>query len=129
MVVLVSDQHYGICNISNLRLTFVDSLLELIRAGITGAVIAAVLRKIADAQEGPSNCPGLEAFLEKVKRRSAPLSLRHFVSRCPSRLFIPTALSSGSANVFMMQAANTIELKHLALIWRLYPASFRRVLI
>ena len=30
-----------------------DSLLELIRAGISGAVIAAVLGKIAGAQEGP----------------------------------------------------------------------------
>ena len=29
----------------------------------------------------------------------------------------------------MMQAANTLELHHLALIWWLYPASFRRVLI
>ena len=42
---------YGIFNISNLTLTFVDSLLELIRGGITGAVIAAVLGKIAGAQE------------------------------------------------------------------------------
>ena len=44
---------YGIFNISNLTLTFVDSLLELIRAGITGAVIATVLGKIADAPEAP----------------------------------------------------------------------------
>ena len=27
---------------------------------------------------------------------------------CPSRLFIPTMFSSGSANIFMMQAANTL---------------------
>ncbi len=44
---------YGIFNISNLTLTFVDSLLELIRAGITGAVIATVLGKIAGAPEAP----------------------------------------------------------------------------
>ena len=44
---------YGIFNISNLTLTFVDSLLELIRGGITGAVIATVLGKIADAPEAP----------------------------------------------------------------------------
>ena len=44
---------YGIFNISNLTLTIVDPLLELIRAGIGGAVIAAVLAKIADVpQEG-----------------------------------------------------------------------------
>ncbi len=44
---------YGIFNISNLTLTIVDPLLELIRAGIGGAVIAAVLVKIADVpQEG-----------------------------------------------------------------------------
>jgi hypothetical protein len=44
---------YGIFNVSNLTLTFVDPLLELIRAGITGAVIAAVLGKIAGAPEAP----------------------------------------------------------------------------
>jgi len=44
---------YGIFNISNLTLTFVDSLLELIRGGITGAVIATVLGKIAGAPEAP----------------------------------------------------------------------------
>ncbi len=45
--------HYGIGNVSNLTATIADSLLELIRAGISGAVIAAVLAKIADApQEG-----------------------------------------------------------------------------
>ena len=45
--------HYGIGNVSNLTATLVDSLLELIRAGISGAVIAAVLGKIAGAQEAP----------------------------------------------------------------------------
>jgi hypothetical protein len=45
--------HYGIANISNLTATIADSLLELIRAGISGAVIAAVLAKIADAPEAP----------------------------------------------------------------------------
>ncbi len=44
---------YGIFNISNLTLTFVDSLLELIRGGITGAVIATVLGTITDAPEAP----------------------------------------------------------------------------
>ncbi len=43
--------HYGIANVSNLTATIADSLLELIRAGISGAVIAAVLGKIAGAQE------------------------------------------------------------------------------
>ena len=43
---------YGFTNISNLTATIADSLLELIRAGISGAVIAAVLGKIASAQEG-----------------------------------------------------------------------------
>ncbi len=43
--------HYGIGNVSNLTATLVDPLLELIRAGISGAVIAAVLGKIAGAQE------------------------------------------------------------------------------
>ncbi len=44
---------YGNFNMSNLTLTFVDPLLELIRAGISGAVIAAVFGKIAGAQEEP----------------------------------------------------------------------------
>ncbi len=45
--------HYGIANVSNLTAAIADSLLELIRAGISGAVIAAVLGKIAGAQESP----------------------------------------------------------------------------
>jgi hypothetical protein len=45
--------HYGIASISNLTATIADSLLELIRAGISGAVIAAVLGKLADAPEAP----------------------------------------------------------------------------
>ena len=44
---------YGIFNISNLTLTIADSLLELIRAGITGAVIATVLGKVANAPAAP----------------------------------------------------------------------------
>ncbi len=44
---------YGIENVSNLTATLVDPLLELIRAGISGGVIAAVLGKIADAPEAP----------------------------------------------------------------------------
>ncbi len=43
--------HYGIGNVSNLTATIVDPLLEFILAGISGAVIAAVLGKIAGAQE------------------------------------------------------------------------------
>ncbi len=44
---------YGLGNVWNLTLTFVDPLLELIRPGISGAVVAAVLGKIADAPEAP----------------------------------------------------------------------------
>ncbi len=44
---------YGVWNVSNLTAAIADSLLELIRAGISGAVIAAVLAKIADAPEAP----------------------------------------------------------------------------
>ena len=44
---------YGIFNLSNLTLTIVDPLLELIHAGISGAVIAAVFGKIGGAQEDP----------------------------------------------------------------------------
>jgi len=44
---------YGFQNVSNLTATIADPLLEVIHAGISGAVIAAVLAKIADApQEG-----------------------------------------------------------------------------
>ena len=35
--------HYGITNVSNLTATIVDPLLEIVRTGIGGAVIAAVL--------------------------------------------------------------------------------------
>ena len=45
--------HYGIGNVSNLTATLADPLLELIRAGISGAVVAAVLGKIAGVQEDP----------------------------------------------------------------------------
>ncbi len=44
---------YGIWNVENLTAATVDSLLELVRGGIGGAVIAAVLGKIAGAQEVP----------------------------------------------------------------------------
>ncbi len=44
---------YGVWNVGNLTAAIADSLLELIRAGISGAVIAAVLAKIADAPEAP----------------------------------------------------------------------------
>ena len=44
--------HYGIVNLSNLTSAIADSLLEGIRAGISGAVIALVLGKITDAQGG-----------------------------------------------------------------------------
>ena len=45
--------HYRIGNVSNLTATIADSLLELIRVGIARAVTAAVLGKIAGAQEAP----------------------------------------------------------------------------
>ncbi len=45
--------HYGIGNVSNLTATIADALLELIDAGISGAVIAAVLGKVAGAPEAP----------------------------------------------------------------------------
>ncbi len=44
---------YGIWNVENLTAAIVDSLLELVRGGIGGAVIAAVLAKIAGTQEAP----------------------------------------------------------------------------
>ncbi len=44
---------YGIWNVGNLTAAIVDSLLELVRGGIGGVVIAAVLGKIAGAQEAP----------------------------------------------------------------------------
>ena len=44
---------YAVWNVSNLTAAIADSLLELIRAGISGAVIAAVLARIADAPEAP----------------------------------------------------------------------------
>jgi len=46
---------YAVWNVSNLTAAIADSVLELIRAGISGAVIAAVLGKIADAQEAPQS--------------------------------------------------------------------------
>ena len=39
--------HYGVENVSNLTRTLVDPLLEFVRGGITGAIIAAVLARIA----------------------------------------------------------------------------------
>ncbi len=38
---------YGISNLNNLTLTVVDPLVELVRGGITGAVLAFVLPKLA----------------------------------------------------------------------------------
>ena len=49
------------------------------------------------------------------------------LSSCPSRLFIRARKSRCLANIFMMQAANMFEFYDSALIWRLFPASFRRV--
>ena len=45
--------HYGVQNVNNLTLAIADPLLELVRGGIGGAVIAVVLGKIAGAQEDP----------------------------------------------------------------------------
>ncbi len=47
--------HYGIGNVSNLTATIADSLLELVRAGISGGVIAAVLGMIGGTQESPQS--------------------------------------------------------------------------
>ncbi len=44
---------YGFSNVENITATIVDPLLEIIHAGIAGGVIAAVLGKIAGAQESP----------------------------------------------------------------------------
>jgi hypothetical protein len=38
--------HFGVRNIFNLKATIVDPLLEIVRTGIGGAVIAAVLGKL-----------------------------------------------------------------------------------
>jgi hypothetical protein len=38
---------YGITNVNNLTLTVVDPLVELVRGGITGAVLGALLPKVA----------------------------------------------------------------------------------
>ena len=44
---------YGLQNVNNLTVAIADPLLELVRGGISGAIIAAVLGKIAGAQEDP----------------------------------------------------------------------------
>ncbi len=44
--------YYGFTNISNLTATIVDPLLEIVRTGIGGAVIVAVLGRFANGQEG-----------------------------------------------------------------------------
>lgn len=44
---------YGIFNLTNLKLAIVDSLLELVHAGITGAVMAAVLGRFASGRQEP----------------------------------------------------------------------------
>ncbi len=63
--------HYGIANISNLTATIVDPLLELVHAGISGAVIAAVLSKIGGTQERfrrSTDSPGSAAGEEQQER-------------------------------------------------------------
>lgn len=44
---------YGIFNLSNLTITIVDPLLELVHAGVAGAVIAAVLGALGGRQQVP----------------------------------------------------------------------------
>lgn len=44
---------YGIFNLTNLKLAIVDPLLEIIHAGITGAVITAVLGRLASDRQEP----------------------------------------------------------------------------
>ena len=48
----VDFMDYGIRNVSNLTATIVDPLLEIVRTGIGGAVIAAVLGRLPKRQEG-----------------------------------------------------------------------------
>ena len=43
--------HYGVTNVDNLAATIVDPLLELVRAGIVGAVIAGVLARVGKPQQ------------------------------------------------------------------------------
>ena len=43
---------YGLMNVSNLTATMVDPLLEIVRTGIGGAIIAAVLGRFAKREEG-----------------------------------------------------------------------------
>jgi hypothetical protein len=43
--------HYGVSNLSNLTATIADPLLEIVRTGIGGAVVAAVLGRSARQQE------------------------------------------------------------------------------
>ncbi len=43
--------HYGITNVDNLTATIVDPLLEIVRTGVVGAVIAAVLGRLAKREE------------------------------------------------------------------------------
>ena len=43
--------HYGAMNVRNLTATIVDPLLEIVRTGIAGAVIAAVLSRLASPKD------------------------------------------------------------------------------
>ena len=47
--------HYGNSNVSNLTLTIVDPLLEIVRTGLSGVVIALVLTKVGG--EGSESAP------------------------------------------------------------------------
>jgi hypothetical protein len=50
----VDFSFYGSTNLSNFTVTIVDPFLELVRAGITGAVIAAVLKKVPASAPKPA---------------------------------------------------------------------------
>ena len=47
MWVMADFTLFGIANLNNLTITIVDPLVELVRGGITGAVIGALLPKVA----------------------------------------------------------------------------------
>ena len=57
-----------------------------------------------------------------------PTRLTRFGS-CPYRLLIRKIFSSSSANVFMVQPANSLDFGYLALIWPLNRTFARSVLV
>ncbi len=70
---------------------------------------------------------GFQAALLEIFKSLRDLHTNYSLPACPSRLFIRARKSCCLANIFMMQAANMFEFYDSAFIWRLFPASFRRV--